>query len=149
MKNVKTVMTVILLLMSSLSFAQQLNNNIKKAFKTDNADALLAEVKTQKVTINDCFDIEEAGYSLLSLSIKMNKLNIFNALLIAKADLNKVCSDKTPLMYAAKYGELTFAKALLKAGADISVKNSEGKTAFDYAVKYQKLELQTLLKPSK
>lgn len=141
----KTIITIGLLLISSLSFAQQLNDKIKDAFKTDDADALLTEVKAQKANINDCFDNEGVSYNLLSISIKLNRPNIFNTLLTAKADLNKVCGGKTPLMYSAKYGELNFAKALLKAGADATIKNSEGQTALDYAVKYKKSEIQTLL----
>lgn len=142
-------MTIALLFVSTLSFAQQINDEIKRAFKADDADALLAEVKTQKITINDCFDIEEASYTLLSLSIKMNKPNIFNKLIEQKANLNKICSDKTPLMYTAKYGQLDFAKTLIKAGADNNIKNEEGRTALDYAVKYKNTELQVLLKPNK
>lgn len=44
-------------------------------------------------------------------------------------------------MYAAKYGELEAAKVLVKAGADVGLKNREGKTALDYARKYEKKEL--------
>lgn len=149
MKNMKTIMTITLLLISSLSFAQQLNDNIKAAFKADDTTALFAEIKSQKIEINDCFEIDGVGYSLLTVSIKMNRPNIFNKLIEQKADLNKICSEKSPLMYTAKYGQLEFAKALVKAGADIDVKNGNGKTAFDYAVKYQKEDLQALLKSTK
>jgi len=145
----KIIITVTLLLISSLGFSQQLNDKMKDAFKTDNPEMLLAEVSIQKANINDCFDIEGATYNLIAISIKMNRSNIFNTLIAQKADLNKICNDKTPLMYAAKYGQLDYAKALLKAGADIAVKNNEGKTALDYAVKYEKLELQKLLASTK
>lgn len=149
MKKIKTVMIIALLSISGLGFAQQLNDNIKKAFKADDATALLAEIKNQKVTINDCFNIEDISYSLLSLSIKMNKPKIFNQLIEQKADVNKICDEKSPLMYTAKYGLLDFAKALVKAGADISAESATGKTAYDYAVKYEKTALQPLLKPVK
>lgn len=145
----RKIMTIALLFLSSLSFAQQLNNNVKEAFKADDAAALLAEVKAQKASINEYFDVEGLSYTLLAISIKMNRPNIFNALLEQKADLNKICSDKTPLMYTAKYNTVEFAKALLKAGADVDVKNSEGRTALDYAVKYKNSELENLLKSVK
>jgi len=145
----KMLMTIALLLIGSLSFAQQLNDKMKDAFKTNNPEMLLAEVNAQKASINDCFDIDGATYNLIAISIKMNRNDIFNALIAQKVDLNKICNDKTPLMYTAKYGQLDYAKALLKAGADVSIKNNEGKTAFDYAVKYEKLELQKLLAPTK
>lgn len=73
----------------------------------------------------------------------MERTKIFNALIENKVDLNKVCSDKNPLMYAAKYGQLEMAKALVKAGADLKLVNKEGKTALDYAVKYEKKDLET------
>lgn len=145
----KMFLTIALFLISSLTFAQQLNDNLKEAFKADDASALLAEVKAQKANINDYFDVEGLSYTLLAISIKMNRPKTFNALIEQKADLNKICSDKTPLMYTAKYNTLDFAKALLKARADESIKNSEGRTALDYAVKYKNIELENLLKSIK
>ncbi|MCX2475538.1 ankyrin repeat domain-containing protein [Pedobacter sp. MC2016-05] len=44
-------------------------------------------------------------------------------------------------MYAAKYGQLEAAKFLINAGAKMDLKNNEGKTALDYAHKYNKKEL--------
>jgi len=43
------------------------------------------------------------------------------------------CLDETPLMYAADRGNLHFAEALLKSGADKTLKNADGKTALEIA----------------
>lgn len=141
----KTIITILLMCVCSFAFAQQLNDKLKDAFKTDNAEAVLAEVKAQKASVNDCFSIEETTYSLLAISIKMQRPQILNALIAAKADLDKVCNGKSPLMYAAKYGQLDFAKALVKAGANVAVANKDGETALDYAVKYKNKEVQAFL----
>lgn len=138
----KFIITLALILVGYSSFAQKLTANIKEAFKADNVEALLSEIKTEKLSLNDCFDIEGSSYSLFALSIRMEKTKIFNALIANKADLNKVCSDKNPLMYVAKYGQLEMAKALVKAGADLKLANKEGKTALDYAIKYEKKNLE-------
>lgn len=145
----KTIITVLLLSISSFAFAQQLNDKLKEAFKTDNAEAVLAEIKAQKASINDCFTVEETTYGLLAVSIKMQRPQIFNALLAAKPDLDKACNGKTPLMYAAKYGQLDFAKALVKAGANVAVANKDGETALAYAIKYDKKEVKAFLETIK
>jgi ankyrin repeat protein len=41
--------------------------------------------------------------------------------------------DNTPLHYAAGYGRAAAVALLLDAGADVSIKNSTGKTAVDLA----------------
>lgn len=143
MKN--TIFTIALVLMSYFSFAQTFSEELKSALKTDNAVDLLAEIKAKKLSLNDCFNMEGTSYSLFAISIRMDKTKIFETLLANKADLNKVCNDKTPLMYAAKYGKLEAAKALVKAGADLKVVNQDKETALDYAIKYKNKELETYL----
>jgi ankyrin repeat protein len=142
-KMMKIIITVALIFFGSFGFAQTVTPKLKEAFKQDYAAALFADLKEQKALVNDCFEVEGSSYSLLALSIRMERTKIFNALIENKVDLNKVCSDKNPLMYAAKYGQLEMAKALVKAGADLKLVNKEGKTALDYAVKYEKKELET------
>lgn len=142
-RMMKFTITIALFFVGSISFAQTVTPTLKEAFKQDNAVALFADLKEQKVLVNDCFEVEGSSYSLLALSIRMERTKIFNALIENKVDLNKVCSDKNPLMYAAKYGQLEMAKALVKAGADLNLVNKEGKTALDYAVKYEKKDLET------
>ncbi len=55
--------------------------------------------------------------------------------------LNRLWKGQTPLMYACQYGKSTeVIKQLLDAGADASMKDENGKTAFDYAKNNKNLE---------
>ena len=48
--------------------------------------------------------------------------------------INRLWKGKTPLMYAAQYASSTETiKVLLDNGAKPGIRDSEGKTAFDYA----------------
>ena len=98
-----------------------------------------------KENINKCYPIEEFSYSLLALSIKMNKPNVFKKLINEKANLDLICDDKTPLMYTVKYGNLDFAKLLLENGANKKAISNKGNTALDYAKKYDQKELIKIL----
>ena len=44
-------------------------------------------------------------------------------------------SGRTPLMVAAQWGSFGFAKELIKAGADPSIRNRKGETALDIAAR--------------
>ncbi len=139
------IITIALLFTSCSIFGQKLSENMKVAFKQDDAKLLLSALKEINTSINDCFLLEEYSYSLLSISIKMKKPIIFDALILNKAEIDKICNDKTPLMYACKYGQLEMAKRLISAGAMISLMNKNKETALDYAKKYEKKELETYL----
>ena len=122
---------------------QQITPEIKMMFKNDdisNFDKII-----NKENINKCYPIEEFSYSLLALSIKMNKPNVFKKLINEKANLDLICDDKTPLMYTVKYGNLDFAKLLLENGANKKAISNKGNTALDYAKKYDQKELIKIL----
>ena len=54
--------------------------------------------------------------------------------------LNSLIEGKTPLMYAAQYGNSNkILKVLMENGASATIRSTEGKTAFDYAEKNQKI----------
>ncbi|WP_428071076.1 ankyrin repeat domain-containing protein [Chryseobacterium gambrini] len=143
----KKILLTTLLSISSLAFSQsKITDKIKQAFETDNPALLAEELKNQKLNINDCFELKEKPYSLFAIAIKMDKKGVFSGLISQKADLNKICEDKSPLMYAVKYGKIAMVKELIEAGADISVRNSEGANAFYYAQKYQQKEIEEYLK---
>ncbi|MCY1661154.1 ankyrin repeat domain-containing protein [Chryseobacterium sp. SL1] len=142
----KKIILITSFLVSSLAFSQSITDKMKQAFETDNPTALVEELKSQKLNINDCFELKEKPYSLFAISIKMDKQKVFSELINQKADLNKICEDKSPLMYAVKYGKLIMVKQLVEAGADVNVRNSEGANAFYYAQKYQQKEIEEYLK---
>lgn len=123
------------------SKAQNLSSNLKQAFKTDDVSLFKRALQEDQIVVDSCLLLEKKPYSLFAISIRSKSIKILQDLISIKADVNKICDDKSPLMYAAKYGELEAAKALVKAGANIGLKNREGKTALDYARKYEKKEL--------
>lgn len=122
---------------------QELTDAHKKMLKYDDAASFQSLVN--KDNISTCHQIENISYSLLALSIKMNSSKIFQKLISEKADLEKVCDGKTPLMFAAKYGNTEFAKKLLENGAKKETKTDKGYNALDYAKKYNKPEIIKLL----
>lgn len=137
----KHFILTISLLVSSMVFSQAINEKLKQSIETDNTEELQKELKTQNYTLNECFQLKEKPYSLFAIAIKLEREKIFNYLIGKKADINKICEDKSPLMYAVKYGNLKFVKKLVEVGADINLVNEEGRTAIDYAKKYEQKEI--------
>lgn len=127
----------------SLFTAQELTSQHKQMLTYDDADSFSTLVN--KENIDECFQIEKNSYSLLALSIKLNSKKIFQKLIDEKANLEKVCDGKTPLMFAAKYGNTEFAKKLLENGAKKETKTDKGYNALDYAKKYEKPDIIKLL----
>lgn len=123
------------------SKAQNLSSNLKQAFKIDDISLFKRALQEDKIVVDSCLLLEQKPYSLFAISIRTGSFKILQDLISIKADVNKICDDKSPLMYAAKYGHLEAAKALVKAGAKVDLRNNEGKTALDYARKYDKKEL--------
>ncbi len=76
--------------------------------------------------------------SLIPEYIQMAKIKLF---LEKSLQLNTFYEGKTPLMYAAQYGNSTnVIKLLLDNGCITTVRSTEGKTAFEYASKNSKLK---------
>ena len=142
----KKIFLITSFVVSSLALSQSVTDKMKNAFETDNPVSLIEEIKVQKLNINDCFELKEKTYSLFAIVIKMDRQKVFSELINQKADLNQICEDKSPLMYAVKYGKINMVKQLVEAGADINVRNSEGANAFHYAQKYQQKEIEEYLK---
>ncbi len=88
----------------------------------------------------------EPGYTPLCVAVKYKQEAIIQLLLKSDIDLNKMSNNKTPLMYAAKYGHLDIAKLLLKSGAKKDLLSPKGKTALDYAKKYEQEAIISFLK---
>lgn len=144
MKNTyKKIIYTLSVLAVSLVYGQELTNEHKQMLKYDNTGYFTSLVS--KENINNCFKIEDTSYSLLSLAIKMNSKEVFQKLLEEKANLESACDGKTPLMFAAKYGNTEMAKKLLAAGAKKDTKTERGYTALDYAKKYEKPEVIKIL----
>lgn len=125
-------------------FAQEISKNQMKIFQTDNLLDFKKVFKTDD--FNKCFAIKENSYDLLALSVKYERKNIFNYLLSNITDINRMCNNQSPLMVAARYGKADMAQSLLKKGANKTLKNANGETAKDFAVKYEKADLSKILK---
>ena len=69
------------------------------------------------------------------------------ALIAAGADINRqdTVFGLTPLMQAIKAGRSEAVKLLVDAGARLDLKDSEGRTAADYAVLYPDPAVTTIL----
>ncbi|MDQ1097761.1 MULTISPECIES: ankyrin repeat domain-containing protein [Chryseobacterium] len=139
----KNLLFIAFFMLSKLFYAQELNNDQIQILKFDNTARFADLLDGQN--INQCFNVNETSYNLLALAIKMKSVNIFQKLIDEKADLEKICDGKSPLMFAAKYGDLKMVKKLLESGAKKETKNNKGLTALDYAKKYNQPELIKLL----
>jgi ankyrin repeat protein len=145
MKLYLTLKTIIVtfVLFSIVATAQELTNEHKQMLKYDNTAYFNNLIN--KDNMNACYKIENNAYTLLGLAIKMNSKEVFQKLIDEKADLEKTCDGKTPLMFAAKYGNTEFTKKLLANGVKKDTKTSSGYTALDYAKKYEKPDIIKLL----
>jgi ankyrin repeat protein len=99
-----------------------MNAQVKEMIKNDDP-TLLVDYINEGNDINGCFE----GYTILALSIKFDSKEVFKKCLELKADVNKFCSDKTPLIYAIKYRKMDYFNQLIEQGADKIKKRKEGK----------------------
>ena len=141
----KHTILLFLFVFPALIFGQTEGEQIKKFISTDDLGAFL-EFLEDGNDLDDCYEIRGSEYSLLAMSIKFNCKKIFKKCLDLDADVNKICVEKTPLIYAIKYQKEYFFKKLMIRGADKSLETPEGKTALDYAVEYKRKEFIALLK---
>lgn len=118
---------------------------LTRAFYTrPNKDKAVVIVDLGKDLIKESSDktIQNALSSLINID---DDLEIYFAEDLLK-ELIKVCKDlnaknkigRTVLMYACSNGHVKAVKLLIKAGADLSIKDNEGLTAYDLAKKEHK-----------
>lgn len=144
MKNIISATLFLAVSIFANGLSAQVSKEQMKIFQTDNLQDFKKVFK--KDDFNKCFAIKENSYDLLALSVKYEKKNIFNFLLNNTTDVNRICNNQSPLMVAARYGKADMAQSLLKKGADKNLKNANGETAKDFAVKYEKADLTSILK---
>ncbi len=139
----RTLILILTFICGNFIAAQTLTEDFKMAIANDDAESFKQLLNSDN--LNACFATGNSNYTLLALTIKANASRCFKVLIEEKSDLEKSCTSKSPLMYATKYGYLKLAKALILAGANPNFKNSKGRTALDYAKKYEQKELITYL----
>lgn len=144
----KILFAFFLVFSASTISAQTFTEELKLAFQRDDFEALSKEIALKKLSFDDCFEIEsgEKPYSLLELSAKFDNMKILKGLISKKADINKMCYDKTALMSASKYGRIEIVKELLKLGADKKIKNDKDRDALYYAERGEFKDIIELLK---
>ncbi|KAK2079474.1 hypothetical protein QBZ16_003166 [Prototheca wickerhamii] len=91
---------------------------------------------------------DEEGRTPLHFAAGYGEIECMEALMDAGANVNAVDdNDNTALHYAAGYGNIEVARILVNKGkADLSIKNSEGKTADEVAELNEQTELVALLR---
>ena len=143
----KNILLILVMTFPFLIHAQD-SLSLKQIKKMIQYDDLLAFEKhlAEGNDLNDCYEINGSSYSMLILSIKFNRKKIFKYCIDEGANLNQICTDKTPLIYALKYDRMDFFKKLLIRGADKEAITEKGKTAIDYAKKYKRDTYIDLLK---
>lgn len=95
------------------------------------------------------------GYSIVDLNHTQNAVKIVEMLLEYGADPNvilrrgRTCLIDIVALNPKYYNEYHYeiVRLLVEYGTDISIKDQDGFTAYDYAVKYNRTELYDLLKP--
>ena len=95
------------------------------------------------------------GYSIVNINHTQNAVKIVEMLLEYGADPNvilrrgRTCLIDVVELEPKYYNEYHYeiVKLLVEYGTDISIKDQDGFTAYDYAVKYNRTELYDLLKP--
>lgn len=120
---------------------------------TNDPNSLRNLNETQLDSLNDLKN--EPTLLMLQSSIRMNLpfAEVFNEI-ISKSDINaRNKGGKTALMYSVKVpidrSWLQITKVLLERGADPTIKDKKGNTAFDYAMEYGNIEAAKLLKSFK
>ena len=95
------------------------------------------------------------GYSIVNINHTQNAVKIVEMLLEYGADPNvilprgRTCLIDVVALEPKYYNEYHYeiVRLLVEYGTDISIKDQDGFTAYDYAVKYNRTELYDLLKP--
>ena len=142
---------LLLILFTALSAVgacgQELTSEMATAIKFGKTEKL--EHYTNAELINACYGVADSKkYNFLAISIKLKSMKSLRFFVENGADIEGVCADKTPLMYAAKYGPLEMVEYLVQKGAAIQV-SVKGYTALDYARQFHHSDIRKFLKAQK
>lgn len=103
---------------------------------------LLNRLIEKGVNLNDVREKNALTYATRCENIEAVRLLLENNYCQVNSRNN---NEATALIVAADYGYIELAKELLNAGADASLKDSQGKSALDYATEDENNELVALL----
>ena len=137
-------LTVLILMMfSQILISQVSGHDALKAIKNDQFD-ILKKFLEQDVDPNGLYG--NLKVPLLHYAASINKVYPVKVLTDNGANIEKLFDDRTPLMIAVSFRSESVIKELLKRGANIDKKNTEGETAFTIAAKKNYVDLLELLK---
>ena len=138
-KIFSAVLLTVALLTCSNAFTQELTKEVAWAIKYGHTEYLDEWIPSSE--INSCLNVgSRKTYNYLAVSIKLKSLKSLQYFVSRGAAIEGVCEWKTPLMFAAKYGQTEIAKFLMQEGADPR-KKIKGYSAFDYARKFKNYDL--------
>lgn len=116
----------------------------------DESPLMLAAIKGQqdivvKLLARDA-DVNKTGWAPLHYAASAGQLAIIKLLLEKYAFIDAQSPNgTTPLMMAAMYGSIDSVKLLLEEGADTAMKNEQGLTAADFALRANRPEAAALI----
>jgi ankyrin repeat protein len=95
-------------------------------------------------------EVNKTGWTALHYAASSGDCDIIKLLLDKSAYIDAESPNKTtPVMMAARSGQMAAVKMLIEAGADISLKNDQGMSAADFATAHEFNDIAELLKSVK
>jgi len=92
-------------------------------------------------------EVNKTGWTALHYAATAGDCGIIKLLLDKSAYIDAESPNKTtPLMMAARTGQMAAVKLLIEAGADVSLKNDQGMTAADFAINHEFTDVAAVLK---
>ena len=124
--------------------------NIDQRAKNGDTAIMLAAYLEQKEVVQRLIDsgaqVNQMGWTALHYAAVVGNQAILALLLEHHAYIDAETPNKTtPLMLAARRGEMELVKLLIAEGADISLKNMLGWTAYDFAVEAERRDIAAFL----
>ena len=113
-------------------------------YKPENEEEV---IEAFKYAIEKCDHSKVNWMSVLQESVCYDRIEIVKLLLDERyCNVNDTSFDMTAIMFAARDSTPEMIRLLLSYGADKNAKNSNGKTAYDYAVEFKHYDNASALK---
>jgi len=137
------ILIILIATIGSTSYGQELTNEIAWSIKYDRIENLKDLIIADR--INECVGVGDSKkYNYLAISIKLKSMKSLRYFVENGANIEGVCADKTPLMYAAKYGQLEMARYLVQKGADLNA-TYKGQNALSFARQFHQRDITKFL----
>jgi len=111
--------------------------------------ASASNASNSAIRIKNQVEFSVYGKSPLHLAISKGDIEAVKKFVTYGTNTNKMVNNMTPLMVAARFNQCEIIKILLANGADLSIENSHGFTALNYAEYAKAKECVFILKSLK